>query len=82
MTDIWQEVDALLEEHREKYNLSFALEYSSIIDWHADFTPRRNHPQAREYPLWSAQSANRDEAIRLAIQRTREGITSYESASL
>lgn len=31
---------------------SFGLEYSSAIDWVADFTPRRNHPKAREYPAF------------------------------
>lgn len=31
------------------FKLAFSLEYSDIIDWVVDFTPRRNHPKARQY---------------------------------
>lgn len=71
---IWEEVDEFLEKHRTDFNMSFGLEYSSVVDWCADFTPRRNHPQAREYGLWKGQSENRDTAIRRAMERAIEGM--------
>lgn len=70
---IWDEVDEFLEDHHQDFNLSFGLEYSSVIDWVCEFVPRRNHKQAREYNgPWSVQSGSRDDAIRKAIAHTSE----------
>lgn len=74
MTDIWQEVDQFLADH-EDMKMSFGLEYSSVVDWVADFTPRRNHPQAREYPLWQGQASTRDEAIRRAMKSAQDALS-------
>jgi len=73
-SSVWDEVDAFLEEHADRFKMSFGLEYSCVVDWCADFTPRRGHPQAREYGLWTGSSTNRDEAIRRAMARAREAI--------
>lgn len=72
--DIWAEVDQFLADY-EHMKISFGLEYSSIVDWVADFTPRRGHPQAREYPLWQGQAGTRDEAIRRALEAARAALT-------
>jgi hypothetical protein len=71
---VWSELDRFFEKHRQQYNLSFGLEYSSVVDWVADITPRRGHPQARDYPLWQASSWSREDAVRLAIQAAKEAI--------
>ncbi len=51
----------------KKYSLG--LEYSSIIGWVADFTPRRNHPQACEYGLFRVEASTAPMAICLAALR-------------
>ncbi len=65
-------------EKQDKYNLSFGLQYSSAIDWVADITPRRNHPRAREYPLWQASALSPEEAIMGAIKLATSAIADYE----
>lgn len=42
---------------------SFGLEYSSVVDWVADFTPRRNHPKSRQYPAFQAQASTAPLAV-------------------
>jgi hypothetical protein len=42
---------------------SFGMEYSSVIGWVVDFTPRTRHPKAREYPAFQAQATTAPEAI-------------------
>jgi hypothetical protein len=74
MDDIWKEVDAFLAEHEERYKMSFGLEFSHVVDWVADFTPRRGHPQAREYGLWQGTATTRDEAIRRALTVARDAL--------
>jgi hypothetical protein len=71
--DLWDDVDALLEEH-ESIGLSFGMEYSSTIGWVCDFTPRSNHPQARQYGIWHGQSEVRETAIRQALDRARAAL--------
>lgn len=73
--NVWDEVDAFLAEH-ENVKMSFGLEYSSVIDWVADFTPRRNVPGSRDYAneAWRYQAADRDEAIRGAMKKTRAAL--------
>ncbi len=65
-------------ENHEKYKLSFGLQYSSIIDWVADITPRRNHPRARDYPLWQASASSPEEAILRAIKLATSAIADHE----
>lgn len=48
---------------------SFGLEFSTVIDWSADFTPRRNHPQARDYEAFCAHGYSAPEAICRAALR-------------
>ena len=71
---IWDEVDEFLDKYRDRFKMSFGLQYTSIIDWVADFTPRRGHPNAREYGLWQGQSICRDEAIRQAMKTAQDAI--------
>lgn len=73
--NIWQEVDNFLEEHPE-LDMSFGLEYSSTVDWNADFTPRANHDNAREYGLWRGCHPTRDGAIRNALTIAKSNLTS------
>lgn len=42
---------------------SFGMEYSSVVDWVVDFTPRARHPKAREYPAFQAQAGTAPKAI-------------------
>lgn len=78
MRDVWQELDDFLEEYADRYKMSFGLEYSSIVDWVADLTPRRNHPQACEYGLWQGQDITRDGAIRRALDEAKDAIIHHE----
>lgn len=71
------ELDTMIREHA-KYDLSFGLQYSSVIDWVADITPRRNHPKARQYPLWQGQSTRPAEAIRRAIALAQANLADHE----
>lgn len=70
----WQVVERLLagDSPWARWKLSFGLEYSSVVDWVADFTPRRNHPQARDYEALRASAVLAPEAICLAALRTLE----------
>lgn len=73
-TDIraaWMVVMALTSDDGPHADLkwSFGLEYSSVIDWVADFTPRRNHPKAREYPAFQGGGRAAPEAICRAALR-------------
>lgn len=70
---LWDEVDEFLERHAEQYKMSFALEYSSVIDWVADFTPRRGHPKARQYgEVIRCSGMTREDAMRKALAEGRE----------
>lgn len=71
---VWKTVDEFLEKHHDRFRMSFGLEYSNTVDWVADFTPRINHPEAREYGLWQGQSPDRETAIRNAMAKAEEGI--------
>ncbi len=73
----FDQLNAFIESH-EKYDLSFGLQYSSIIDWVADITPRRNHPKAREYPLWQASATSPEAAILGAIKLATSAIADHE----
>jgi hypothetical protein len=76
ITDAWKVVDHMLTKRFPNHNMSFGCGYSSVIDWSADFTPRRNHPMAREYEDWSAQGSTAPMAIcnaaLYALQRIEE----------
>ena len=69
MLAIWQKLEAELETHRSDLNLSFGMEYSSIVDWVADLTPRRGHTKARQYgAVWRGQGGTAAEAISRVIR--------------
>jgi hypothetical protein len=74
---VWDEVDAFLAEH-SGLKMSFGLEYSSVVDWVADFTPRRDVPGSRAYGEWRVQATSRDEAIRKAMALTRERLAAAD----
>ncbi len=75
--DAFDQLQELLKS-KIKYDLSFGLQYSSIIDWVADITPRRNHPRAKDYPLWQAGGSSASEAILNAIKLAQSAIADYE----
>jgi hypothetical protein len=77
--DAMQLVDAVLDREGPfgQYKMSFGLEFSDVVDWVADFTPRRNHPHARDYGDLRASDTTRDGAIRKAFQRFAETLTTY-----
>ena len=76
--DAFDKLSEFFEVHRQNYNLNFGLQYSSIIDWVADITPRRGHPKARQYPLWQASGGNPSQAIRRAIDLARSAIADHQ----
>lgn len=70
---VWDEVDAFLEKHEVQYKMSMGLEFSSIVDWVAEFVPRRGHNLCRTYNgPWQAQDINRDDALREAMKHCEE----------
>lgn len=72
-------VGDLMAEY-EQYDLTFALEYSSIIDWACDITPSKGHPQARQiWEVWFASGFTEAEAIEKAVERARSGLESHTS---
>ena len=74
--NVWEEVDKFLEEHAHTYKMSFGLEYSNIVGLVADFTPRRNHPKARQYwEVWVGEDNNREKAIIKALEKAKKGIS-------
>ncbi len=77
VADAFDKLGEFFETHA-KYNLSFGLQYSSVIDWVADITPRRNHPKAREYPLWQASASSPEAAIAGAIKLATSAIADHE----
>ena len=78
----WSDLEAELEAHRSDLNLSFGMEYSSVVDWVADLTPRRGHPQARQYgEVWRGQGGTPEEAISRAIRAMREELTANNALS-
>ena len=77
---IWAEVDAFLEDTAEEYKMSFGMEFSSVIDWVADFSPRRGHPRARDYPVWQASGGTREEALRRALERAKQAVKEHRES--
>ncbi len=76
----WSDLEAELEAHRSDLNLSFGMEYSSVVDWVADLTPRRGHPKARQYgEVWRGQGSTAAEAITRAIRAMRGELTANAS---
>lgn len=72
MTDklqkVFKDLQDTLERHQGDLKLSFGLEYSCIIDWVADLTPRKNHPKARQYgTVWRGQGTSPEEAIQRVL---------------
>lgn len=77
-TEAWDRLDAFLGRHHSKYKMTFSLEYSSIIDWVADITPGRNHPQARKYgEVWRSQAGTRELAINRVIDQAEEWLATH-----
>lgn len=73
---VWSNLEAELELHRSDLNLSFGLEFSSVVDWVADLTPRRGHPKARRYgEVWRGQGCTAGEAISRAIIAMHDELT-------
>lgn len=65
----FDDIEDFLEKHRNK-KMSFGLEYSSVIDWVAEFVPRRGHPLCRQYNgPWRAAGISPDLAIQAAMDR-------------
>jgi hypothetical protein len=56
--------------YKREYSMSFGLSYSSVIDWAADFTPRRNHKHAKDYDnsIWCGSGFNPWDAIYMAMR--------------
>jgi len=79
VADIWTRVDAFLEKYSH-LKMSFGLEYSSVVDWVADFTPRRDVSGARDYDNWRAQRTDRDAAIEAAMKLTEERLVAAGKA--
>ncbi len=52
-----------------RYKFSFGIEYSSVVDFVVDVTPRAHHPLARQYPAYRAQSTSLASAINHAIDQ-------------
>lgn len=68
----WSTLESELEAHRRDLNLSFGLEYSCVVDWVADLTPRRGHPKARQYgDVWRGQGVTAAKAIDRVIRAMR-----------
>ncbi|GEM_PF-4347481 len=65
IADAWQVVIRITDRDGTygDQKWSFGLEFSSIIDWHADFTPRRHHPKARQYGSYVGSGITAPEAI-------------------
>jgi hypothetical protein len=67
-------------DHHSDLKMSFCVEYSSVVDWVAEFVPRRGHELARQYNgPWRASGYTPEEALANArdkcldmIGRTRE----------
>ena len=77
LCDAFADLRAAFETHRNTLNLSFGLEYSSVVDWVADITPRRGHPRARCYgQVWRGQASTPDGAIQRAIRAMRDELDS------
>ena len=73
------DVEAFLEEH-EDVKLSFGLEYSSVVDWVAEFVPRRGHPLCRDYNgPWATGGMTASEAIERAKVKFLEMMEDRES---
>lgn len=54
---------------RPALDLSVGIEYSSVVDWVVDITPRRGHPKARQYgEVWRGQGFTLAEAIMRAVR--------------
>ena len=75
----WADLDSFFERHHDQYKLSFGLEFSDVIGWVADITPRRGHPRSRDYPVWQVGGGTRAKAIQAALARARdeEGAKAY-----
>jgi hypothetical protein len=70
---VWAELEAELAAHRSDLDLSFGLEYSGIVDWAADLTPRCGHPKARQYgEVWYGYGTTAAMAIARALAAMRE----------
>jgi len=64
----WEQIGNFIATHGY-YNLSFSIEYSSVIDWVVEFVPRRNHPLAREYNgPWQRNAGSPTKAIKDAME--------------
>ena len=78
----WSDLESEIGAHRSDLNLSFGLEYSSVVDWAADITPRRGHPKARQYgEVWRGQGTTAAEAISRAIRAMRDELTANAQIS-
>ena len=78
----WAAVEALLAEFALRFDLSFGLEWTSANGWVADFAPRRNHPQAGAYGIWTAHHQDRATALLGAVARARRELSQSASAPL
>jgi hypothetical protein len=72
----WLEMEAALAVHAQDLDLSFGVEYSSAVDWQADFTPRKGHSKARNYGnVWSGTGSTAAVAIQRALQHMQRDLT-------
>lgn len=81
MDKIWTELEIFMQEQEARFDLSFSLQYTSVIDWVAGLTPRKNHPQARQYDVWQGQASNPVEAIRRVLELARSQIKAMDDTS-
>lgn len=83
MTDeekqLWDEVDAFLEEYKLRKQMSFNLEYKPGAGWGADFTPLAGNLNVRNYGLWSSSGITRADALRGALAKAREAMFGEKS---
>lgn len=76
------EIESFLEKH-EALKMSFAVEYSSVVDWVAEFVPRRGHPLAREYNgPWRVQRLTLCDAVRAAMAKTETMLKAADAVGL
>lgn len=71
----WLNLERFLADTKDKYDMSFGLEYSTVVDWVADLTPRKNHPKAKCYgEVYRGQGSTYVEAIERALRVAKDDL--------
>ncbi len=69
----YEALEQLVDDYPE-FKLTFSISYSSIIDFHVDITPARNHPRARQYPCFEYQAMSFAAAVWGAIELAKNDL--------